>query len=181
MLISQDQKEIHAAQAIRNQADLKEITLVNCTAFKHGDESDFQGPFHLAFRNKSIEAKLNGSLLVIQVSFESNGTDSSSSARTMFDINCTFELLYALPDGYVPTQVEIDAFKTGNAVFNCWPYAREFIQSIASRLGFHPPPIPLLRMSPKRNKAKATKQPDAEIVAKPTGRDDKRVTKRRKK
>lgn len=39
-----------------------------------------------------------------------------------------------------PSEQHVVAFHGGNAIFNCWQYFREFIQSATARMGF--PPLP---------------------------------------
>jgi preprotein translocase subunit SecB len=51
----------------------------------------------------------------------------------------------------------MDAFADRFAVFNAWPYMRETIQSITQRMGFNPPPLPLLRLVPPNIKASPQK------------------------
>ena len=65
-------------------------------------------------------------------------------------IECRFEGQYALVPEYIPSQEQIEAFRTANAVFNCWPFFREYVQNTTVRLGFPPPPIPFLRMTQKQ-------------------------------
>jgi hypothetical protein len=64
-------------------------------------------------------------------------------------VNCTFAVSYALLGGYVPSQDEITSFGRGTAVFNCWPYAREFLRDITARMGHQTPALPLLRIVPR--------------------------------
>jgi hypothetical protein len=55
----------------------------------------------------------------------------------------------------VPPQQELDAFKAGNAIFHCWPYTRELVQSMTMRMGLAIPPLPFLRLAPKPEPKKA--------------------------
>jgi len=100
-----------------------------------------------ATANPIVDANLG-----ILASFQIGGFDSSEPAKLLFEAECTFELLYELIDkSFKPESASIAAFKDGNAIFNCWPYAREFFNSVTTRMALSPPPLPLLKIIPKLN------------------------------
>ena len=84
----------------------------------------------------------------------------------LFQIVSRYALVYDLRPGYVPPQQELDAFKDGNAIFHCWPYTRELVQSMTMRMGLPIPPLPFLRLAPKPEPKKAAvkrlSKPDTE-------------------
>jgi hypothetical protein len=68
----------------------------------------------------------------------------------LFSIECAFDLDYEINDkDFEPLPESISAFKDGNAIFNCWPYARELVSSLTSRMDLQVPALPFLRMAPK--------------------------------
>jgi len=74
-------------------------------------------------------------------------------------ISCRLEVAYELAEGYEPTSEQIDAFRQGNAIFNCWPYFREYVQNSVARMNYPPVTIPFLRMVPKPIPATSTDAP----------------------
>jgi len=64
-------------------------------------------------------------------------------------VQCIFRADYELAPDHQPTKEEVEAFRTSNAVFNCWPYFREFAQNMLSRMNYPPLSIPFLRLIPK--------------------------------
>jgi len=104
--------------------------------------------------------------LIVEVSFEYAAWDSSEPQQRIFLITCTFEVCYRLRDSYTPTEVEKQSFSRGTAVFNCWPYAREFFRDITARLGHQTPSLPLLRITPKKVETVAQPEPQALPTAK---------------
>src|SRR5581483_12459580 len=76
--------------------------------------------------------------------------DSSDPRRTIFSISSRFRLAYRLENGIQPEESNIRAFMNGNAIFNCWPYLREFTQNLSARMGHFPPPLPLLLVRSRR-------------------------------
>jgi hypothetical protein len=82
----------------------------------------------------------------VEVAIEALG--DKDPAKLLFHVDCCFELQYTLAQDYAPTAEEVEAFKRANAVFHCWPYMREFVQSSTQRMGLRVPPIPMLRLEP---------------------------------
>jgi len=159
MIISQEQKDINAARELVSKSELKRVRLHRCHAELQGEENSLTPPFRLA-QSHNTTAVMIDNLLQIEVAFNFQGFDGSEGKVSLFNIQCAFDIDYEVETGYHPDQEAINAFKDGNAVFNCWPYARECVQNLASRMALsHPPPLPLLRMVPKPKPAtKATPQ-----------------------
>jgi hypothetical protein len=71
----------------------------------------------------------------------------------LMSLTCTLQADYAVRPGYEPTDEEITAFHHGNAVFNAWPYFREYVHSSTARMLLPPPPVPFLKLRPKGSDA----------------------------
>lgn len=164
MIISQEQKDIEAARELTAKSELKRIRLRRCVGDLQGEEHSLKEPFGLAQSHNAM-ATLIDNLLRVEVAFNFQAFDASDSKVSLFSIQCTFDVDYEIQQGFHPEQISIDAFKDGNAVFNCWPYARECVQSITSRMGLRPPPLPLLRMSPKPKPSVKASPPKPESEA----------------
>jgi len=52
---------------------------------------------------------------------------------------------------------DLDMFANVNGVFNCWPYWREFVQNITTRMGLPSLIVPLLKIPKKPSPSKKTK------------------------
>jgi hypothetical protein len=75
---------------------------------------------------------------------------SQDESVRIFEVKCRFQVTYQLEQGYQPTPEEINAFSGANAVFNAWPYFREFVQNTCLRMGFPgSPSVPFLKLIPK--------------------------------
>jgi preprotein translocase subunit SecB len=77
--------------------------------------------------------------------------NSLSKSRAIVSIECTFEVSYQLRPNFTPTAEQVKAFTDGNAIFNCWPYCRQYVQDMISRMGFPPLILPLLRVQTKHS------------------------------
>jgi hypothetical protein len=150
MRISQTNEQIRALSAFQNHCELEAITLQSCTTARAKAGSQFTEPFEVKPALSNIASSVQGKRFVVEVSFEYTAWDSSEPPERLFKIDCTFEVCYLLQDDHKPTEEEKSSFSKGTAVFNCWPYAREFLRDITGRLGHQTPALPLLRITPKK-------------------------------
>jgi hypothetical protein len=72
--------------------------------------------------------------------------DRPEEQRPLIRIECCFEAEYSFMPGFTPSESQIEAFRSANAVFNCWSFFREFVQSSVTRMHFPPPPVPFLKI-----------------------------------
>lgn len=150
MIISQAQEEIRAALSLQQKCELKSITLRQCHVSLEGSEDKLIGPFSLKVSHNAVANAIADGILRIEVRFQVQCYDSSEPPTLLFNIESAFDADYGIEDrSFIPAPESIAAFKDGNAIFNCWPYAREFVQSMTERMAVHPPPLPLLRLVPK--------------------------------
>ena len=82
------------------------------------------------------------------VNFFREGEEDSSSPVVW--IEASYELLYRveLNEGPGISENELNLFGEGTALFNVWPYFREFVQSSLCRMDLPPISLPLLRRRP---------------------------------
>lgn len=150
MLISQTKEQIQALSAVQANCEIQSVTLLSCNVTRAKTGAQFREPYSVKPALSNIASARCDDQLVVEVSFEYSAWDSSEPPERLFQVICTFEVNYQLHDGYNPTPEEITSFSKGTAVFNCWPYAREFLQDITSRIGHRAPTLPLLRIVPKK-------------------------------
>ena len=148
--ISQTNEQIKALSALHAHCELEGITLQTCTSTRAKAGSQFKEPFSVKPALSNISQFLQGEFFIVEVSFEYTAWDSSEPPERLFLVTCTFEVAYRIRDGYTPAPEEQSSFSRGTAVFNCWPYAREFLRDITARLGHQTPVLPLLKITPKK-------------------------------
>ena len=150
MIISPTQEEIRAGWALQMKCELKRVALRQCRVSFEGTEGTFKGPFSLKHTYSSKANPLKDGALRIEVQFRFQGSDKSEPPLPLFSVECTFDLDYEIQDkSFQPLPESISAFKDGNAIFNCWPYTREFLHDMASRMELQLPPLPFLRILPQ--------------------------------
>ena len=62
-------------------------------------------------------------------------------------LKVVFELSYRVPKGTQAKDAALQEFAKVNGVFNAWPYCREFIQGLTTRMGLPAVVIPVFRIS----------------------------------
>ena len=155
MQISQTREQIQALSALQAKCEIRAITLLSCTVVRAKSPSTFTEPYSVKPALSNISFVRSGNALVVEVSFEYSAWDSSEPPERLFLVNCSFEVSYGIDEDYEPSTEELSSFSRGTAVFNCWPYAREFLRDITARIGHQTPALPLLRIVPKKVEASA--------------------------
>jgi hypothetical protein len=150
MQISQTKEQLRALSGFQANCEIQTVHLLSCSATRAREGATFTDPFKAKPTLSNVEPSIRGGALAVEISFEYTAWDSSDPPERLFCIHCTFEALYRIREEYTPTEEGISSFSRGTAVFNCWPYAREFIQAMISRLGHTAPALPLLRIIPKK-------------------------------
>lgn len=150
MRLSQTREQIRALASFQDHCEMEGITLQSCTASRAKAGVDLTEPFSVKPALSNIASSFQGQNFVVEVSFEYTAWDSSEPPERLFKVDCTFEASYRLRDEYHPNEEERNSFSRGTAVFNCWPYAREFLRDITARLGHQTPALPLLRITAKK-------------------------------
>lgn len=125
------------------------------------------------FRSKQNPA--GAERIRLEVSFRMTGTEESGEEEelkrpeTPISVECTYEVEYEVREGFEATAEHVKAFKDGNAIFNAWPYFREYLQSSMQRMGLPPLVAPFLRLQPKiaRKKTQRPVGNDSETTPQP--------------
>jgi len=156
--IAQGKEEVEAAHRFQISADMKDVRLLDCTASMSGDRSQLGEQLRLGMQMESAVLGVSEGEARFSVRITAFGDPKDApedQERHLFQVIGRYAMVYSLRPGYNPPQDELDAFKEGNAIFHCWPYTRELIQNLTMRMGLAMPPMPFLRLAPKREPKKA--------------------------
>jgi hypothetical protein len=151
MRIAQTKEQISALRSFQDHCEIESVLLQSCSSMRAKAGARFTDPYTVKPSLSNVSGHQDGGTFVVEVSFDYSAWDSADPPERLFQVNCTFEVCYRLLDGYVPNDEEKSSFTRGTAVFNCWPYAREFFRDITARMGEATPVLPLLRITPKRS------------------------------
>jgi hypothetical protein len=179
LFIEQNTEQARLAFSLQRRADIESIRMVEATANCRLKREDVTFPLLFHLKHQAEDVVLLGSKLTIPIRFGLKAVTADHRVPVIV-VACRVEVDYNLYEGYTPTPEEIDAFKQGNAIFNCWTYFREYVQSTVARMNFPPLTLPFLRMVPKAS-AQAPAAPRAiEASIAKTEQEPERKSKRRK-
>lgn len=152
-----------AAYRFQVNANLLDIQLLSCASSTAEFFEATEKTIRLGFDMNSsvLDSGKETASFAVEIFVFGDFTDAEDSAdHHLFEVKCRYGLKYSLRPGYVPSADELVAFKEGNAIFQCWPYSRELINSLTMRMGTPIPPLPFLRLQPKRPAKQTTHASD---------------------
>ena len=124
---------------------IQEVSLVDCRALLRIRP---QGTLRLGVsRTASATRAPDGKVLCAQVRFTLEGrTENDSPDEPILVIEATFRASYEIPADLQLNESSIELFALTNETFNLWPYWREFVQSMSSRMGIPALTVPTYRI-----------------------------------
>jgi hypothetical protein len=141
--IAQDQEQAKLAVGLQQKSEIVSIRLIESTArckVPFGDEEPTPLSFSAEFHPEAVTLESANLKITIQFSFR---ISDKANSDIVF-LKCLLDADYRLSEGYQPTPEQVNAFKDGPAIFNCWPYFREYVQNTVIRMNYPPPTIPFL-------------------------------------
>jgi hypothetical protein len=150
--IEQGKDEVQAAHRFQVSAELQDIQLLDCAASVSDADAAPEGQLSLGLKMATEVLNVSGddARFSVRIAIVGDPTGVAVEREShRFQVSCRYALEYKLRPGYAPSPEEIDAFKSGNAIFHCWPYSRELIHNLTAKMGLPVPPLPFLRLAPK--------------------------------
>lgn len=141
------------------RCNLEDVLLMECSASR-SSPAQVDPSIHTLHLTSTIEPIIVEAEKRLLQAFAACKLQSlSESQQQAFSVDCRLLLRYTY-DGAGPKAEELREFEESIVKFNAWPYFRECLQSLAQRMQFNPPPLPILKVLPKATKAaaKATKK-----------------------
>lgn len=154
LTIEQEPDDAKLAFSVHQNSSLREIRLVRAKLASALKPETPIEPLEIAFQHKSRHVDTVPPLFRVAVSFKMTGKLAGVETAPV-SVECDFEADYELLEGFTLSPDAARAFKDGNAVFNLWPYFREYLQSSLQRMGMPAFTAPFLRLHPKPRKGAA--------------------------
>ena len=172
--IQQTAEQAKLAFELHTHAEIESVRLLKSRVASRSLLEPLRGPIALRLKHKARKAPAPEGVLRLEISFHLSGVEEKAAStegsgrgrKPLALVECTWEVDYRLAEGYQPPAEAVKAFKDGNAVFNCWPYFREYVQNTITRMNLPPLTVPLLRLLPKLPKKEAVQPRPAQ----PAGR-----------
>lgn len=156
IVIEQDEQQTKLAFEVHRNSQLQRIRLARSRVESVAPE-ELASPLTVSFRFTSKRLDAPAGTLRLLVSFQMIAKPEQTT-QVPVRVDASFEADYALAKGFAPTEQHVKAFKSGNAIFNVWPYFREYLQTTLVRMALPPLTAPFLRLQPappKKQKAPA--------------------------
>jgi preprotein translocase subunit SecB len=133
-------------QAVR----LREVRLVAGSATTRvrspGEAKDAAVSFDWSTRTEQV----TDTAFCVAVEFSAQLKSAAERIPPWVALGATFELSYGLDAPVAASGGDLRAFAELNGVFNAWPYWREYVQSMTTRMGLPPLVVPVFRLSAAR-------------------------------
>jgi hypothetical protein len=177
IVIEQNQDETKLAFEVNQNAAINRIRLARAKVASQSMDEGPKAPIAVMFNFKSKPLTAASNVLRLEIAFRMAGAEEKEEARkntsqkkpdgkkseSMVLVECAYEVDYALREDFSITPKHVKAFKDGNAIFNTWPYFREYLQNNLQRMGLPPLTAPFLRLQPKPKPRKREKhEPEAQ-------------------
>jgi hypothetical protein len=164
-----DKLDMEAAARVAQLFVLQEIFLVDA---KMSRDPLIESPEALSLEHKCstefLTSEKGKNLRFILCNFRVAAFSDKEPSKLVMKIEASFCTSYVKkPDIFIPDDVDslltyAEYLGTINPISHAWPYWREFVQSMSSRMGFPALTVPLLEIVPKKTETKEVKsQPDA--------------------
>jgi preprotein translocase subunit SecB len=161
-MIFQTKKETELAIAVNRYAQINDVRLARAKTSADRPEIALKTPLVVSLDVKAKHIEASDGQLLVEVSFRLTGSkkEDTSKNKTIVCVECTFEVSYHLHPEFTPSEEQIKAFKDGNAIFNCWPYCRQYVQDMIQRMGYPSLILPLLRVQTKPRESRKLSKPE---------------------
>lgn len=158
IVIEQTQDETKRAFEFHQNAAIKRIRLARAKLVSQAFDETPKAPVGVTFRFTGKPLTGPHDILRLELTFRMSGVPEEEGGkrdgegktpRPVALVECVYEVDYALREGFMPTPEQVKAFQNGNAMFNAWPYFREYLQDSLLRMGYPPLAAPFLRLQPR--------------------------------
>jgi hypothetical protein len=159
--VFQTKEETQLAVAVHQNAQIDNVRLARAKVAADGPGKALTSPIALSMGVKAKDIVGPPGQLLIEVAFRLTGSrkEDRSKVKTIVCVECTFEVSYQLRPDFTPTSDQVKAFKDGNAIFNCWPYCRQYVQDMIQRMGYPSLILPFLRVQTKNRENRKLLRP----------------------
>jgi preprotein translocase subunit SecB len=132
--------DLAAAARISRRVDLREIRLVGISATCQTGPKQ-SGRLQPTYGHSCVPVKSEDGMLEVACSYHFK---VHSAEKELAEASMTYHIFYKLV-GDEPTEPsDIDHFARANGAYHSWPFVRETIFSLTSKMGFPPYTLPVL-------------------------------------
>ena len=166
LIIEQTHAETKLAIEVSQNISIDRLRIARARVESHARDNGPKPPIAVTFNFKSKPLTAPANILRLEIAFRMAGMaekDGKEAGRkdarekkldvrkpaSVVLVECAYEVDYLIREGFSITPAHVKAFKDGNAIFNAWPFFREYLQNNVQRMGLPPLTAPFLRLQPK--------------------------------
>lgn len=163
--MTNEKKEINLESAVKvaKRVDLQSIKLLACDCKQKPEcppgKKDFDTEKTFRFEVDK-EQNIIGVFIRFVLNAFGEGVEQKRE-NSFLNIEATFLLLYSIKSVEGLDDVSFSSFAELNGTYNAWPYWREFVQSITSRMELPTLTVPVFRIPPPTAKPAESKDEPA--------------------
>lgn len=120
-------------------------------------------------------------VLAVMAKFQLHASRPDGAKDRFLSIEAEFVLIYTVSSTEGLTQKHFEAFADANGVFNAWPYWREYVHSMAQRMGLDALIVPVFRITGKKPKTATVAANAVETAAEVPALPDKKTPRKGRK
>jgi hypothetical protein len=144
-LPSDDTLDLIAASRIARRVDLREIRLTECAATLHSDGARL-ARLVPTYEHECTPAKVEADVIEVNCSYQFKVTSDDAD---LAEARLTYRIVYAVLGDAPVDPADIAQFAKANGAYHSWPFVRETIFGLTSKMGFPPYTLPVLVYKPK--------------------------------
>ncbi len=158
--------DMAAAVQVSDRVNLEAVRLIDCDCKQRPHRPEGQKVFDTDCTTR-FEVYEKEKALAVFAHFVLRAfgeKEEHTDDKAFLAIDTTFCLIYSIADTHGLDDVAFGSFAAANGVYNAWPYWREFVHTVTSRMELPPLVIPVFRIAkPPERKAVEANEPSAQI------------------
>jgi preprotein translocase subunit SecB len=160
MAKEKDEISLVSAVKVADRVSLQSVKLLACDCKQKPKCPDGQKAFDMEGTSR-FEVNKEQNIIGVYIQFVLNAFGKEEVERkkenSFLNIEATFLLLYSISSVEDLDDTAFRSFAEVNGTYNAWPYWREFVQSITSRMELPTLTVPVFRISSVPSKTAANK------------------------
>ena len=151
MEIEKKAKNLKALSKVVARSDLESIFLATCRVWRSLDALEYENVGAIVV-SEGILLEDHEDHFTAKATFSAKGQSEDNQEKEVASLEGEYILTYSLKDRNALTTEDIELFCNINAIYNAWPYWREFVQSMSNRMELPTLTLPLLKFRQEKKK-----------------------------
>ena len=152
MEIEKKQRDFRTLSKVVPKTNLKTLFMVSTNVWRSVDALDYDKvEVEIDVRGQLVEDHQDHFLAKAIFSFKGQ-PEGEEEKEEIVRLYSEYVLVYSLKNRGKLTSADLETFCEMNAVYNAWPYWREFVQTTLNRMELPTFTLPLLKFTQRRNK-----------------------------